>query len=272
MMQQVENYPYILKNLFENNEYENIVDSNILSAYIPLNFPVPQVAEPRKTQAPPKGMNRHPAFARSERINQIFNYIGFIKRIHNKDFEPYLPMLFAELKRFIQVLEDVVYEPSISISEDIYDELHAGLQNFFDAYNTRTCIKDTWIDKIWRHQKFYLEQVDMLLKALKLNGQVFDHKSDPLHKELVAFCKNYFSDHSLNPPEDTDIFFVANVCAKAAWDNEPKTIWSGDRHIHQLLKIIYQHSDLASKFPQIYLRASYLPFLFTQLFPEPDPV
>jgi hypothetical protein len=272
IMQQIENYPYILKYLFDDNEYENIVDSNILSAYIPLNFPVPQVFDPRKVQVPDKGTPRHPAYARSDRINQIFNYIGFIKRIHDKDFEPYLPILFNELRRFVHVLEDIIYEPSISISEDIYDELHAGLQNFFNAFNNRACDKDSWIDRIWRQQKFYLEHVDMLLQTLKINGQVFDMKSFPLHKQIVAFCKDYLRDHSLHSPEDTDIFFVANVCAKAAWDNEPKTIWSGDRHIYQLLKIIYEHSDLASRFPQIYLRASYLPFLFTQLFPEPDPV
>jgi hypothetical protein len=271
-MQKIENYPYILKYLFEGNEYENIVDSNILSAYIPLNFPVPQVADPRKYHAPVNGMPRHPSYVRSDRINQIFNYIGFIKRIHDKGFEQYLPMLFAELKRFIQVLEDVVFEPSISISEDIYDELYAGLQHFFDAYQDRTCDKDSWIERIWRQQKFYLEQVDMLVKTLKINGQVFDMKSNPLHKEIVAFCKECLQNQFPNPPEETDILFVANVCSKAAWDNEPKTIWSGDRHIYQLLKIIYERSGLASKFPQIYLRASYLPFMFVQLFPEPDPI
>jgi hypothetical protein len=270
-MQELENYPYILKDLFEGNEYENIVDSNILSAYIPLNFPVPQVSDPRKEKAPDKGRPRHPSYVRSDRINQIFNYIGFIKRIHDKEFEQYLPMLFAELKRFIQVLEDVVYEPSITISEDIYDELYAGLQNFFDAYHNRTCDKDSWIDRIWRQQKFYLEHVDMLVKTLKINGQVFDLKSIPLHKEIVKYCKDYYRNHSIDPPEDTDILFVANVCSKAAWDNEPKTIWSGDRHVYRLLKIIYECSDLASRFPQIYLRASYLPFMFVQLFPEPDP-
>ena len=271
-MQDIENYPYILKHLFEDNEYENIVDSNILSAYIPLNFPVPQVEDPRKSQAPVNGAPRHPSYVRSDRINQIFNYIGFIKRIHNKEYEPYLPLLFSELKRFIRVLEDVVYEPAISISEDIYDELYAGLQNFFDAYHRRSCDKNSWIERIWRQQKFYLEHVDMLVKTLKINGQVFDLKSTPLHSEIVSFCKDHLQDQSNNPPEETDILFVANVCTKAAWDNEPKTIWSGDRHIYELLKIIYKHSNLASKFPQIYLRASYLPFRFIQLFPDPDPV
>jgi hypothetical protein len=268
-MQDIENYPYILKHLFEGNEYENIVDSNILSAYIPLDFPVPQLSDPRKDPAPDKGF-RHPSYVPADRINQIFNYIGFIKRIHDKEFEQYLPLLFAELKRFIRVLEDVVYEPSISISEDIYNELYAGLQNFFDAYHNRTCDKGSWIEHIWRQQKFYLEHVDMLVKTLKINGQVFDLKSNPIHREIVSFCKDYYRDHSNHPPEDTDILFVANVCSKAAWDNESKTIWSGDRHIYQLLKIIYEHSGLASKFPQIYLRASYLPFKFIQLFPDPD--
>jgi hypothetical protein len=170
------------------------------------------------------------------------------------------------------VIEKVVFEPSISISEDIYDELREGLQNFFDAYQKRTCDRDGWIDQIWRHQKFYLEHVDMLLKTLKINGQVFDMKSDPLHTQIVTFCKNYYKDRFLPPPEDTDIDFVANVCVKASRDNKPKTIWSGDRHIYDLLKIIYKNANLASKFPQIYLRASYQPLMFTLLFPEPDPV
>jgi hypothetical protein len=267
-MHDFENYPYILKDLFEENEHENIVDSNILSAYIPYDFPVPKISDPRKTQEPKMGAPRHPTYIRSSHINQIFNYIGFIKRIHNKELSKYLPLLFEELKRFIRVLEDVVYEPSISISEDIYDELYAGLQHFFDAYKNRTCDKDSWIEQVWRQQKFYLEHIDMLVKTLKLNGQVFDMKADPLNKKIIQFCKSYFRDHGIDPPEDTDIHFVANVCSKAAWDNKPKTIWSGDRHIYQLLKIIYEHSGLAHHFPQIYLRASYLPFRFVQLFPD----
>ena len=269
-MNNIESYPYILKNLFEDNEYENIVDSNILSAYIPINFPIPQIADPRKCQPSTEGTPRHPTYIKSAHINQIFNYIGFIKRIHKKEYARYLPSLFSELKRFIRVLEEIVYEPSISISEDIYDELYKGLQNFFDTYHHRTCKRDSWIEKIWRQQKFYLEHIDMLIKTLKINGQVFDMASSPLHAEIVQFCNDFFRDASTDPPEDTDILFVANVCSKAAWDNEPKTIWSGDRHIYQILQALYQKSNLTKAFPQIYLRASYLPLKFNQLFPEQE--
>jgi hypothetical protein len=267
-MQQTENYPYILKSLLENNQYENIVDSNILSAYIPHDFPIPQIIDPRKTQAPLDGVPRHPTYIRSGRINQIFNYIGFIKRIQNKEYARYLPMLFQELKRFTRVLEEIVYEPSISISEDIYNELEEGLQHFFDAFQRRNCDEESWVEQIWRQQKFYLEQIDMLVKTLKINGQVFDMKSDPLNLAIIEFCESYFQDNTIDPPEDTDVSFVANVCSKAALDNESKTIWSGDRHIYQILRVLYEHSPLTTGFPQIYLRASYLPFRFNQIFPD----
>lgn len=263
-----ENYLLILKNLFARNQYENIVDSNILSAYIPVNFPIPQIIDPRKRQAPSNGTPRHPTYIQSVQINQIFNYIGFIKRIQDKKYARYLPLLFKELKRFIRVLEEIVYEPSISISEDIYGELDAGLQRFFDSYHNRRDDKEIWVDQIWKQQKFYLEHIDMLVKTLKINGQVFDLKSDPLNKAIVDFCNNYFEGPKHRSPENTDILFVANVCSKASEDNEPKTIWSGDRHIYRILKALYNCSPLAREFPQIYLRASYLPLRFNQIFPE----
>lgn len=267
-MQDIEKYPYILKSLFEDNQYENIVDSNILSAYIPLNFPIPQIIDPRKTQTPLDGVPRHPTYIRSSRINQIFNYIGFIKRIQSKEYARYLPLLFQELKRFARVLEEIVFEPFISISEDIYDELEEGLQHFFEAYYGRNCDEESWVEQIWRQQKFYLEHIDMLVKTLKINGQVFDMKSDPLNQAIIEFCRDYFQDKALDPPKDTDISFVANVCSKAALDNAPKTVWSGDRHIYCILKILYDHSQLTAAFPQIFLRASYLPLRFNQLFPD----
>jgi hypothetical protein len=266
-MENIENYPYILKRLFESNQYENIVDSNILSAYIPVDFPIPQIIDPRRNQKPLDGVPRHPTYIPSGRINQIFNYIGFIKRIHNKEYARYLPLLFQELKRFSRVLEEIVYEPSISISEDIYDELEEGLQRFFEAYQCRNCEGEGWVEQIWRQQKFYLEHIDMLVKTLKISGQVFDMKSDPLSQAVIEFCQGYFQNHP-DQPETTDISFVANVCSKAALDNMPKTIWSGDRHIYTILKALYMHSDLTDAFPQIFLRASYLPLRFNQIFPE----
>jgi len=267
-MAELAGYPYILKNVFEANQYENIIDSNFLNAYIPHDFPVPKIDDPRKVQWSGAGMPRHPSYVKSSEINQIFNYIGFIKRSNQKPLVRYLPLLFKELRRFIQVIEEVIYAPNICISEDIYSEIETGLQNFFTAYHARVCDKNSWIEDIWKHQKFFLEQIDMLIKALKMNGQVFDLKSDALHQSVVDFCKNYFHDVRMDPPGETDFHFVANCCSKAAADNKPKTIWSGDRHITRILKALYRHSSLTGEFPQIYLRANYLPLHFHQLFPN----
>lgn len=267
-MQPVQNYPNILKNVFEANAYENIVDSNFLNAYIPRNFPIPRIDDPRKVEAKDIGVPRHPAYVKSSEINQIFNYIGFIKRMNNRQYVKYLPLLFQELKRFIRVLEEVIYAPAITISEDIYQELDAGLLSFFEAYHARSCDRDSWVEEIWRHQKQFLEQIDMLLKTLKINGQVFDLKSDPLHESIVDFCRNYFNDLKKDPPGETDMNFVANCCSKAAHDNQPKTVWSGDRHITRILSALYRNSSLTTQFPQIYLRANYMPLYFSQIFPE----
>ncbi len=267
-MAEIENYPYILKNVFEANQFENIIDSNFLNAYIPRDFPVPKIDDPRKNPWSQSGTPRHPSYVKSSEINQIFNYIGYIKRSNQKSLAKYLPLLFKELRRFVRVIEKVVYAPDICISEDIYSEIEKGLYNFFDVYHTRTNDRNSWIEDIWRHQKFFLEQIDMLLKTLRLNGQVFDLKSDALHQSLTDFCKSYFHDVRLDPPGETDIHFVSNCCSKAAADNKPKTIWSGDRHITRILTALYEHSSLTSEFPQIYLRANYLPLHFNQLFPN----
>jgi hypothetical protein len=267
-MAEIAGYPYILKNVFKTNQYENIVDSNFLNAYIPRDFPVPRIDDPRKTQWSGSGTARHPSYVKSSEINQIFNYIGYIKRSNQQSLSRYLPILFHELRRFVRVIEEVVYAPDISISEDIYLELETGLQRFFDAYQARTCDRDSWKEDIWKHQKFFLEQIDMLLKTLKINGQVFGMKSDALYQSVVDFCKNYFCDVRMDPPSETDFYFVANCCAKAAKDHKPKTIWSGDRHITRILKALYNHSSLTREFPQIFLRANYLPLHFNQLFPN----
>jgi len=266
-MQSFDNYPDVLISLFEANKYENIVDSNFLNAYIPYDCPVPRIEDLRQG-----GSNlrekRHPGYIKSPEINQVFNYIGFIKRIRSREYAQYLPMLFQELKRFIRVIEEVIYAPFISISEDIYVELDNGLQNFFDAYHSRTCHRGSWVEETWKYQKHFLDHIDMFLKTLKINGQVFDLKSDALHEAIAEFCKKYFHDKRENPPGDTDINFVANCCSKAAIDNEPKTIWSGDRHITRILKALHHHSNLTKEFPQIYLRANYHPLYFKQIFPE----
>ena len=270
-MHESENYPYLLRNVFDTNQFENIIDSNILTAFIPLSLPVPAIEDPRKTQSPSKGIPRQPGYINSSRINQIFNYIGFIKRVNSRELARYLPMLFFELKRFVRVLEEIVYAPAISISNDIFVELNDGLKNFFNAYANRTCDRNSWIEEIWKQQKLYLEHIDMFVKTLKVNGQVFDLKSYSLHEEIVEFCKNYFDDTAKEPPGDTDISFVANCCIKAAMENKPKTIWSGDQHIQQILMALYNRSNLTKEFPQIYLRGNYLPLHYNQRFPDNKP-
>ncbi len=267
-MQEFENYAHLLKCELENNRFENIVDSNILTAYIPYNFPIPRIDDPRKTQAIEKGTPRYPGYVKSAQINQIFNYIGFIKRVNDRELAGYLPMLFYELKRFIRVIEEVIYAPSICITTDIHAELNNGVRQFFRAYHNRSCHRDSWIEDIWKHQKLFLEHIDMFLETLRKNGQVFDLKSHPLHGSIVDFCKDYFEFEMFDPPSETDICFVANCCTKSGIERESKTIWSGDRHIHQILNAIYRYSDLSDEFPQIYLRASYLPLRFNQLFPD----
>lgn len=265
-------YPYILKDLFKRNRYENIVDSNILTPYIPENASVPEIKDPRKTQnLHSNGGLRYPGYVKSSQINQIFNYIGFIKRMNKREYAVYLPMLFKELNRFIRVVEELVYAPCISISSEIYMELNEGLQNFFSAYYNRDRNNEDWIEEIWKYQKIYLDNIDTFLKSLQFIGRVFDMRSSPLHGEIVKFCRFHFYDERRDPPNTTDINFVANCCTKAAMDNESKTIWSGDRHITRLLKALYNRSDLPRQFPQIYLRASYMPLYFNQLFPEAKP-
>jgi hypothetical protein len=267
-MQPAASYPYILKDLLQHNQYENIVDSNILTPYIPENSPIPEIKDPRRTQnLYSYGSLRYPGYVKSAQINQIFNYIGFIKRMNKREYAVYLPMLFDELKRFIRVVEEIVYTPCISISAEIHAELNDGLQNFFHAYYNRNRHNEGWIEEIWRYQKIYLDHIDMFLKTLEFTGRIFDFKESPLHSEIVSFFRSHFDDAYRDPPSATDINFVANCCTKAAWDNASKTIWSGDRHITRLLKALYSRSELYRQFPQVYLRASYLPLRFNQLFP-----
>ena len=167
MMQGYKSYPDVLINLFEANKYENIVDSNFLNAYIPSDFPIPRIEDLRQQEGPNGGKRWHPGYIKSTEINQIFNYIGFIKRIHSREYAQYLPMLFRELKRFIRVIEEVIYAPFISISEDIYVELDRGLQNFFDAYHSRTCDRDSWVEEIWKKQKLFLEHIGVVCIPLQ---------------------------------------------------------------------------------------------------------
>ncbi len=266
-MQETEGYPYSLKSVLQQNQFENILDSNIFSAYIPRELPIPRIDDPRKTQVSQQGVARHPGYVRSAQINQIFNYIGFIKRAENRKYKEYLPMLFRELNRFLKVLEEIVFTLDVTISEEIYVEQKNGLKNFLASYNRQPHHGIEWIEKIWKQQKIYLENIDMLIETLKVSGRVFDFNEESLYKTIITFCKNIFNYNSSEDPADNDLNFVANCCLKAARDNEPKTIWSGDMYICKILRLLYNTSDLKKEFPQIYLRASYDPLNYTQLFP-----
>lgn len=266
-MQEIERYPYLLKSVLQQNTFENIADSNIFSACIPRDLPVPKIIDSRRTQTLLNRIPRHPGYISSNHIDQIFSYIGFVKRVKNQEYRPYLPLLFQGLNRFLRVLEEIVYAPDIAISKDIYVEQKEGLKNFFAYFHGRTNYNIEWIEKIWKNQKNYLENIDMLLETLKLSGQVFDFKEDLLYKTIVTFCNEYFRGDTAAPPSNTDISFVANCFSRAARDREPKTIWSGDMHITRILNALYGNSDIATTLPQIYQRASYTPHNFTQLFP-----
>lgn len=269
-MQEKEGYPYLLKSELEQNKYENIVDSNILSACIPSDLPVPRLDDSRKTDTREGGISRHPGYVRSAQINQTFNYIGFIKRIRNGEYREYLPLLFSELNRFLRVIEEIVFGANITISEDIYLEQKKGLQNFLSFYSDRTSQNIKWIEKVWKQQKNYLENMETLIETLKVSGQVFEFKEDPLYEKIVTFCKNYFQGDTRGAPGETDIRFVANCFSKVAKDREPKTIWSGDLHITRILKALNDKFFPVRKMPQIYQRANYNPRRFMQLFPQSE--
>jgi hypothetical protein len=266
-VEEIERYPYSLKFVLQQNKFENIADSNIFSACIPRDLPVPRIDDPRRTQTLLHRIPRHPGYISSAHIDQIFSYIGFIKRLKNQEYRPYLPVLFRELNRFLRVLEEIVYASDIVISKEIYVEQKEGLANFFASFHGRKNYNIEWIEKIWKHQKLYLENIDMLLETLKLSGQVFDFKEDHLHETIVTFCKDYFRGDTSALPSNTDISFVANCFSRAARDREPKTIWSGDMHIAEILQALYGNSDLIITLPQIYQRASYTPHNYSQLFP-----
>ncbi len=269
-MQAIAYYPYVLKDVFEANEFENIVDSNILTPYIPEHVAIPRIDDPRKTRVFFQNGSRCPGYAKCAEINQIFNYIGFIKRTNKQDYAVFLPTLFRELNRFIRVVEEIVYTPSISISAEILAEMNQGLESFFEAYHKRRRNTAHWIEEIWKYQKIYMEHIDVFLQTLQCSGRVFDLRTDPLYEEITGFCRDYFHNQNWwDPPGATDINFVANCCAKASCDGEPKTIWSGDRHITRILWALYTRSAIAGDIPQIYLRASYWPLRFLQLFPSP---
>ncbi|TFG38238.1 MAG: hypothetical protein E4H39_00775 [Syntrophobacterales bacterium] len=267
MMSDREVYPYSLKTVLEQNEFENIMDNNMFSAFIPDNLPIPAIDEPRNTQSSGCGVARHPEYLRYSQINQIFSYIGYIKRTGKSSFRKYLPLLFDQLNIFLSVFEKIIFTMDVMISEDIYLERKLGLENFLEFYKRRSEKGPEWLEEVWRRQKHYLEQLDMLTETLKVRGHVFDFSDDPMFDEIITLCRSKLNGNDPESPNDVDYGFVTNVCLKAYSDREPKTIWSGDRHVLRILDAIYNRSDLKIEFPRVNLRATYSPRNFAYLFP-----
>ncbi len=267
-MRKTEKYPYSLKSALQENQFENIIDSNILSAYITDELSVPKIDDPRKFQVSKHGIERHPGYVKTAQINQIFAYAGFIKRVDNREYRKYLPVLFRELNQFLRVLEEIIFKLDVTIPREIYAEQKQGMKNFLASFNGRSYHGIEWIEDIWRHQKNYLENIDLLIETLKVRGRVFDFSENPLYETIVKSCKDLFNNANSEYPADNDFGLVANCCLRAAYDNKPKTIWSGDSHILMILKVLYNKSELKESFPQIYLRTGYFPFHYAQSFPR----
>ncbi|MCP4133399.1 MAG: hypothetical protein GY754_20695 [bacterium] len=263
-------YPDSLKEELQKSEYENIVDTNIFSAYITEDLDIPPIEDPRKAHHASDENMRHPEYIRSIQINQAFSYIGFVRRINNKELGEYLPVVFDVLKHFIRIVEEIVMEALVAIPEEIYTEQNRGYQQFLESFHRRKSQKKDWTEKIWKHQKIYLERINMLLETLKVSGQVFNYESDPVYEKVVSFCRKYFHNAQMDPPGEADIHFVANCCARAVRDNQPKMIWSGDMHIVKIIRGLYYKSPLHSEFPQLYVRSGYMPLQYQLLFPDPE--
>ncbi len=266
-MRKTKRYPYSLKSALEENQFENIIDSNIFSAQIPDELSVPKINDPRKFQISQYGIERHPGYIKTVRINQIFAYTGFIKRVDNSEYREYLPVLFQELNRFLRVLEEIIFTLDVTIPKEIYAEQKQGIKNFRASFNKRLHRKVEWIEDIWKQQKNYLENIDILVETLKVRGRVFDFSENPMYEEIVKSCKDLFNNVNSEYPADNDFGLVANCCLRAACDKKPKTIWSGDSHILMILKILYDKTGFREAFPQIYLRTGYFPLRYAQSFP-----
>lgn len=255
--------------MLQKERFENVLDSNIFSAYIARELQIPRVDDPRKIQKGPSGVGgkRYHGYVYSAKINQIFNYIGFIKRMEHRDYSQYLSVLFQELNLFLKVMEEVVYTLNVSIPIEVYDEHRRGLENFTKNYPPSSEHQVEWIGSIWKNQKFYLEQIDMLIETLKVRGKVFDFRDNPLYETLVNTCRTIDNTKAEDPPDEANVRFIAESCVKAATDGEPKVLWSGDRHVLKVLKHIYKNRDVTSAFPQIYLRSGYDPLNHARIFP-----
>jgi hypothetical protein len=264
-------FPHILKEVLQRNPFENIIDSNIFSAYVHDDLPVPRIIDPRKTQHPPVGAARHPFFIRTMYIDQIFSYLGYIKRVKDEKLIGYLPVLNEELDLFFRVLVDIVARPDFLIPEEIYLEQKQGLKHFLQMYRERTDSQVDWIERIWAQQKHYLELVNRLLDHMKERQKVFDLTNDSFYRDIIASIELKLHQPGLSHKEGpslTDISFVASCCAKARQDWGSKTIWSSDRDTELVLRAVYSQSDLVRRFPQVYLHTGYTPGSFKQIFPR----
>jgi len=260
-------YPQSFRHVLQESPFENILDSNMFAAYIPRELAVPHINDPRKTQNAPGGTFRHPGYVPSTHINQVFNYLGFVKRNHHSTYQQYLPMLFHELNLFSAVIEEIVYQLDVTIPEEIYIEQKKGMESFFDIYHSRAGGNIAWINDIWKHQKLFLDRMDTLFETLKARRRIFDLSSEDLYKKIMSYYKETVRRDEPDRPSERDFGFVANICTKAAIDNAPKVLWSGDKHIFELLKLIYADPGLCRQFPQVYLHSGYNPHNHARWFP-----
>jgi len=260
-------YPQSVFQVLQQSPFENILDSNMFAAYVPRELAVPRIKDPRKTQKVQDGIFRHPSYIGSSYINQVFNYLGFIKRTQNSGYQQYLPVLFHELNHFSIVMEDIVYNLDIAIPIEIYEEQKKGFECFFEVYRTRSGGNIEWINDVWRHQKVFLDRMDMLFETLKVRGRIFDCSSEQLYERIFSFCSESINRNSLDKPNKNDLGFIANSCTRAALEQQPKALWSGDKHILEMLRLVYGDPGLSSRFPQLYLYSSYDPHNHAQWFP-----
>ena len=80
--------------------------------------------------------------------------------------------MFDALRQFLKIFEEIVYSLDVTIPQEIYLEQKDGFENFLVSYDAQTRNRITWIEDIWRQQKLYLENMDMLVETLKLRGQI----------------------------------------------------------------------------------------------------
>jgi hypothetical protein len=264
-------FPHSVRVALTQTRLEHILDSNMFSAFIPRELAIPRVDDPRTTQKGPAGIARHPGHLHGPKIDQIFSYIGFVKRVEHESFRQYLPLLYKELGLFLQVMEDVVYRLNVTIPVEIYREQKRGLENFALTCREHAGGGIAWIKEIWKHQQLYLERLDTLIEALRARGRVFDLSDDPLYGTLLQACRAAMQTSDGEGPDETDCRCVANCWVKAAREREPKNLWSGDRHILRLVKTLYAAPALSAGLPRITLYSNYEPHNYSRWFPADAP-